>query len=80
MSVLIDLTCPECGEETEIDTAELEDCATIGCPECEAEFPFELTGNTLILGTALDEEEDSDDDAGILIGEDDDEDDEEDDA
>lgn len=51
---MIDLICPICKDETEVDPAELAGVDVIECEECGAEFPFTLVDGALVLGPEVD--------------------------
>ncbi len=73
---MIDMVCPECGEDNEIDPADLLDSDCVTCEECETDFEFTYEGGKFVLGEAL-EEEPEDEDATVIDVEAEDEGDEE---
>ncbi len=51
---MMDLLCPICQEETELDPVELEGAEVIECEECGGEFPFTLVDGKILLGPEVD--------------------------
>ncbi len=64
---MIDLVCPECGDEMEIDPADLEGAESIGCEACDAEIAFTMVGGIPVLGEVLEPGVDICDDCNELI-------------
>lgn len=76
---MIDMVCPECGDECEIDETELSGAESIECEECGAEFAYTMKDGALVLGEVLtpgsgprdgdddDEDEDDEEDDNTVI-------------
>ncbi len=53
---MIDMVCPYCEDECEIDPAELEDAECVECDGCGTEFAFTYVGGVFALGEELPDE------------------------
>lgn len=62
---MIDMICPECGDECEIDETELSGAESIECEDCGAEFAYTMKDGALVLGEVLKEGEDFEDDGEV---------------